>query len=224
MELVRGRWTIDSLIRTHSSMKYSVESAIADFDSMIQVITPQVPQKPQYIAVRSGLPDYLRYLEPLVTGRALCSAEELGYVLTRFVKETLGVEDDQISEKAIYFGVMGFSTLVVAKRRDNYSTIDFDELSELWFTQALFPVEALKKYGFFDLVNIKGLDLLLQGFLRLHVQPLVRSPQKMTEALSHFETQFFSGVLLGQIVTFLILRDHYAGAWLWSACSDRSAC
>jgi hypothetical protein len=189
-------------------MKYDVDSTIVDFDAMVKVIGPNVARKPEYTAVKSGLPAYLRYLAPLVSGHDLYTREAIEHVLPQFLRETTSIKDDQISEKAIYFGVMAFSTLAVLKRRDNYSSIDFQELEELWNTQSLYPIESLKRYGFFEVVNINGLDVLLQGFLRLHVQPLITSSEKMTEAMSHFETQFFSGVLLGQIVAFLILRDY----------------
>jgi hypothetical protein len=176
---------------------------------MVRSVAPGVAEKPRYLLVKQSWPNYLRYLEPLVSGRFLCSAEAIDYAWPKAQREITGIEDDQAPEKALYFGVMSYSTLVVAKRGDDYPKIDFDELSELWRSQSLYPIESLQKYRFFDLVNIKGLDILLQGFLRLHVQPFVKDPGKMTEALSHFETQFFSGILLGQIVTFLILRNHY---------------
>jgi hypothetical protein len=198
-----------SYAATGCEMKYSVESAIADFDAMVQEVSPRVAQKPEYAAVKSGFLEYLSFLEPLVSGRYLYSAEEIDWFWPKFLREELNIRDEQISERALYFGVMAFSVLVVLKRRENYRKIDFTELAELWQPQCLYPVESLKNYGFFDHVNMNGLDTLLQGFLRLHVKPLITSPDKNNEVFSHFETQFFSGILLGQLVAYLILRDHY---------------
>jgi len=191
-------------------MKYPIQSAIDDFDSMVRLVAPRVAQKPQYLAVKSGWQEYLMFLEPLVSGRHHFSAEAKDKFWPEAQRTLTSIKDEQVAEKALYFGVMSMSTLVVAKRRNEYRMIDFDELSQLWFSQSLYPIESLRGYGFFDVVNLNGVDALLQGFLRLHVQPLVQSPDKMSDALSHFETQFFSGILLGQIVLYLILRPHYS--------------
>ena len=191
-------------------MKYPIQNAIGDFDSMMRLVAPRVAQKAQYLAVKSGWPNYLMFLEPLVSGRYHFGTEAIDKFGPEVQQELTSITDEQSTERALYSGVMSISTLVVAKRRDEYPTIDFDELSQLWFSQSVNPVESLKRYGFFEAVNLNGLDMLLQGFLRLHVQPLVKNPKKMSDALSHFETQFFSGILLGQIVVYLILRSHYA--------------
>lgn len=190
-------------------MKYPVEAAIADFDTMLHEVAPRVARKPEYAAVKSGFPEYLSFLEPLVSRRYLHSAEAIDWLLPEFIRDELGIRDDKISERALYFGVMGVSTLSVLKRRENYRKIDLAELAELWQAQYLYPIESLKNCGFFERVSTNGLDILLQGFLRLYVKPLITSPEKSTEAFSHFETQFFSGILLGELVGFLILRDHY---------------
>jgi hypothetical protein len=52
-----------------SDMKYPIESAVADFDSMMQAVAPQVAQKPQYAAVKSGLPITSGILSRCVTGQ-----------------------------------------------------------------------------------------------------------------------------------------------------------
>jgi hypothetical protein len=190
-------------------MKYPIDSAIAEFDKMVQIVAPRATQQPDYIAVKDGWPAYLNYLEPLISGKHFYSSGGLDYALPRFQKDETSIEDENADERAIYFGVMASSTLTIAKRRDNYLQIDFEELAGLWRTEFLHPMESLKGRGFFEAVSSKGLDLLVEGFLRLHVQPLVRTPQKLARAISYFKTQFFSGILLHQIVTFLILRDHY---------------
>ncbi len=193
-------------------MKYPIQSAIADFDSMVRLVAPRVAQKPQYVAVKRDWPNYLLFLEPLVSGRYGFGDENVNRFRPESQKEMTSIEDEQATERALFFGIMSMSILAVAKRRDEFPTIDFDKLSQLWLSQLVNPVESLKGYGFFDVVNLKGVDALLQGFLRLHVQPLVQSPDKMSDAVSHFETQFFSGILLGQIVLYLILRPHYSKA------------
>jgi hypothetical protein len=193
-------------------MKYPVESAVADFDAMVREVSPGVAKKPQYAAVKSSFPEYLSFLEPLVSGRYLHSTEAIDWALPKFISEELGIRDEQISERAIYFGVMAVSILAVLKHHENYRKIDFAELAELWQTQYVYPIESLNNVGFFKRVNTNGLDILLQGFLRLHVKPLIKSPEKSTKAFSHFETQFFSGILLGELVAYLILREHYADA------------
>jgi len=190
-------------------MKYPIQSAIGDFDSMVRLVSPRVAQKPQYIAVKRDWPNYLLFLEPLVSGRYGFGDEAVNRFRPESQKEITSIEDEQATERALFFGIMSMSILAVAKRRDEYPTIEFDKLSQLWLSQLANPVESLKAYGFFELVNLNGVDALLQGFLRLHVQPFVKNPPKMSGALSYFETQFFSGVLLGQIVQYLILRRHY---------------
>lgn len=189
---------------------YPIQAAIEDFDSMVRSVAPRVAQKPQYGSVKAGWPNYLSFLEPLVSGRHFFfGAETIDYARSEFQKKITSVENEQATEKALYFGVMSISILAVAKRHDDYRMIDFEELSHLWLSQSVDPIESLKGYAFFELVNLNGLDTLLQAYLRLHVQPLVKDPKKMTDALSHFETQFFRGILLGQIVEYLILRPHY---------------
>jgi len=190
-------------------MKYPIDSAIGEFDKMVEMVSPRTVQQPDYIAVKSGWPAFLNYLEPLISGKKLYSSEALDYALPRFQKDETGIEDENANERAISFGVMASSTLFIAKRRDNYPQIDFEELSGLWRTESFHPIEALEGRGFFKVVSSKGLDLLIEGFLRLHVQPLVKAPQKLAGALAYFKTQFFSGILLHQLVIFLILRDYY---------------
>ena len=190
-------------------MKYTVQQAISEFDAMSRKFTPRTVEKPNYLAVKNDWPAYLDYLEPLVSGRYIFSDEALNWVQPKMLKDLTGIEDDRANERALYFGVMAMSLLAVLKPRNEYPTINFDELAELWFRQSLTPIESLQTYKFFDTVSTNGIDLMLQGFLQLQVQPLVREPQKMRAALDHFETQFFSGILLGQIVQFLILRSYY---------------
>lgn len=190
-------------------MKYSTQQAIADFDAMARQVTPTAVQKPNYAAVKNDWPAYLDFLEPIVSGRHLFGNEAVDWFQPRLVRDLTSIDDEQASERALYFGVMAMSLLEISACRNEYPAIDIDELGQLWLKQAVYPIKSLETYSFFDKVSMKGLGLMLQGFLELHVKPLVRNPQKMQDALDHFETQFSSGILLGQIVQYLTLRARY---------------
>jgi hypothetical protein len=194
-------------------VEYPIPKAIEDFDSMMQQVAARVAQKPDYLSVKGYWPEYLKFLQPLVAGRSGLGNDHLRFreVHTDLTRNLTSIEDEELPEKALYFGAMAASILEVVKRRYDFPKIDFNELSELWIAKALYPMQALKETDFFENVNPNAIDALLQGFLRLHVVNRLKDSSKMNDAISHFETQFFSGILLGHIVTYLILRLHYKG-------------
>ena len=187
-------------------MSYSIQAAINDFDSVVLAVAPSVSKKPAYIAARNGLGNYLQILKPLVSGEFLYTAEEIQF-LHDFNRYNLSVEDPNANERALYCGIMAFYTLMLIREREKYPIIDLKMLSERWVSEMVFPKQALARYVMFESVNRNALNLLAAGFLDIHVQPRVRDPQKLEEATAHFDTQFFSGVLLCQIETWVTLKN-----------------
>src|SRR5207249_992812 len=80
-------------------MKYPIQSAIDDFDSMVRSVAPRVAQKPQYLAVKSGWQDYLMFLEPLVSGRHHFSAEAMDKFWPEVQRTLTSIKDEQVVEK-----------------------------------------------------------------------------------------------------------------------------
>jgi len=171
-------------------------------------IAPWSTKKEAYASAMSEFPDYLRYLEPVVTGKHL-------HVVTTSARPSPGArlnypnisEAEILRQRAVYCGVMVHALLAHKAAESLYPVLDFAELTVLWFEQSTHPVESLKDEGFLNSANRYGLDLLLRRFLELQIMPAVTSTPKVTANLKFFESQFFGGVLLGCIASSLAERD-----------------
>lgn len=194
--------------QSKAKAKYPIHTAIEDFHSFLTVVGGRTTQAPEYALVKASWPGLLQFLQPIVTGERLFSAEAMNYAAPRLQREQTSITDEGATERAIYFGLMSFTVIIVNKLRNRYPRINLDEVAERWLSQALRPMDSLERYDLFRAARPK-IETLAKQFLIKHVQPSVTDDRKMDDALGWFATQFLSGVLLGQITDALTLRDYY---------------
>ena len=104
---------------------------------------------------------------------------------------------------------MAFTLLVSNKERHNYGMIDAAELAEKWTEQPLTPMDSLQQYGTLINAAMPYITALTKQFLVRYVEPSITDRGKRDQAFDWFSSQFLSGVLLGQILDALILREYY---------------
>jgi len=191
-------------------MSNPIDDSIDEFQSFLNVAAKGLTQKPAYGAFVSHLPHLLRFLQPVATRRQCFGAEAMDYFTPRWQRDMTSVEDEFATEKAVYFGVMIFLLGSSNSQRENYASINLDELSDLWISKADDPLTALEGLGFFrHQTREQFSSKVIENFLRIRIHPLVKDSRKISDARSYFGGVFASGVLLGQLIDALTVRAYY---------------
>ena len=196
-------------------MKYPITTAIDEFHSLLTIVGGRTTQAPEYAELKAIWPGLLQFLQPIVSGERLFSAEAMEHA-PHFQREQTSVTDKHATERAIYFGLMWFTIIMFNKLRNRYAQLNIDDVAKAWLAQAATPMDSLQSYGKTIRSAIPKIEALGNQFLIRCVQPHVTNPERMDDALGWFATQFISGALLGQITDYLIFRAAYYdehGGW-----------
>ncbi len=187
----------------------SPSSVISDFDRFLSGILSEVVQNPGYAAAKESWFDLLEFLEPVVTNRYFPDREtKLAAELHQI--QLTGVAAEGVVERSLYFGLLSFCAICYNQVRHLYRRVDRKELTEKWFSAGLYPMEeVLEEYRFFELVSKKTVQTLAQSFFISEIEPLIRDSSRYEGAFQYFVAQYYSGIVLGQIMDGLIVREYY---------------
>ena len=187
----------------------SIQNVIGDFERFLGKISSKASQSPAYADMKKPWFDLLEFLKPVVTDRYF-SNEESRTAAKRFQNDFTSVETEGIEEKALCFGLLSFYGLYSNKVRHlYYASVNRDEIAKKWNSAALYPEKALEEYRFFEFASKKIVEHFADVFFQTEILPHVKDPHKQPHALQCFISQFYSGILLGQIHDGLILREYY---------------
>jgi hypothetical protein len=112
-----------------------------------------------------------------------------------------GVQTKGVTERAIYFGLLSFEALIRNQARHLYPRVDRQELTQKWFSAALYPVEALEEYRFFELASKKSVETLATRFFTFEIELLIEDSRKHESAFGYFVAQYYSGIVLVRLWT-----------------------
>lgn len=190
------------------AQKYPIELANDEFTSFLSSVLPHIPPNSKFGSLRATWLGLLCFLQPIVTGERVFSAEENAIAL-RFQREQTGIMDELATQRAMYFGVMSLTVFRFNKERHRYAVLDLDELGQRWLSQAFTPMESLIGYGdSFEGIRPQ-IEMLAKNFVTRYVEPKLTDKSKLDDAFGWFITQFLSGVLLAWIMDMLTLRDYF---------------
>jgi len=186
----------------------SISSVIGDFDRFLSGISSKFVQSPEYAAAKYSWFDLLEFLKPVVTDRYFPDRETKVAAELHQMQLT-GVHAEGLVERTLYFGLLSFCVLCSNQARHLYTRVDRQELTEKWFSAALYPVEALEYYRFFELAGRKTVETFATRFFISEIEPLIKDSSRHEGAFRYFVSQYYSGMVLGQIMDGLIVREYY---------------